>query len=1047
MRRVLNLLVTVGALLAVTIAIAGPASAQTITTGTLSGSIEDPQGGRLPGVTVQAVHTETGTTYETVTQTDGRFSILNVRVGSYTVKATLSGFKDNTQKDVVVALGEEKTVTFKMELASLATSVNVTAEVSPIDTANAGTAGNISNAVKEALPTIQRSITDIARTNIYFNPMALNDDPTALSVAGRSQRFNSFQIDGAVNNDLFGLASGGGTPGGLSGVQPISLDAIQELQLVVSPYDIRQSGFSGGGINAITKSGTNDLHGTGYFFGRNQSMVSKGVSHKPVSDFTDDQGGASVGGAIVQNKAFYFANFDAGHKLTPTGFSIGNNGGVPVFPGNEALAQQVINDAKTLYGYSLPSSILDEYSKAANNDKFFIRSDFNLGNSQLTIRHNYVNAYQDVGFPSAFTYTTPDDFYRFKAKTNSTVGQLTSRFGTAVNELRLTSTEIREHRDPLPGFETNFPNTTVTLFGSSKLTFGRETFSGANQLDQTIIELTDDFTKVMGSHQFTLGTHNEFFHFRNLFIRDFYGIYTFTSVANFEAGLAQSFGHSFSATNDPSQAAAFGVHHMGVYAGDQWHAASNLTITYGVRADFVRYPDRPHENPLAETNFNFSTAVVPNNNLFSPRAGFNYALAKDGTRQVRGGIGLFAGRTPYVWISNVYGNTGIDFTRLSVAANNNNNIPFIADPNGQYTAASQITGASAGVATNEIDLVDPDFKYPSILRGNLAYDTALPMGWYGTAELLWTQNQQDIKYENLNLKQVSASAIDGRPVYGRVNPALSDVLLLTNTDQGRSWTISFEGKRPFHNGLFVDIGYIYGQSRTIMDGTRDQALSMWQNAYTTGDVNNPPLAISDYDPGHRINITGSYTHGMFKGLTGTASVFYSGQSGRPYTAVYASTGTNLNNDGSTFNDIMFLMNTQPANVTITNGTLQNLVDYFNQYPCMASQIGQVMARNSCRSPWTNTLDGRFVLGLPFKKVKAEITLDVLNISNWLNSKWGVFRYANFNDVTPAIASLNTATGVVTLDLKNLTGATPFNNFTIGDLRSRGQLQIGGRIRF
>jgi hypothetical protein len=1045
MRRVLNFLMMAGVLLVVTCAIARPAAAQTITTGTLSGSVEDPQGGRLPGVTVQAVHTETGTTYETVTQTDGRFSILNVRVGNYTIKATLSGFKDNAQKDIVVGLGEDKSLFFKMELASLSSTVNVTAEAGAIDLNNAGTAGNISNAVKEALPTIQRSITDIARTNIYFNPMGLNDDQPALSVAGRSQRFNSFQIDGAVNNDLFGLAAGGGTPGGSAGTQPISLDAIQELQLVVSPYDIRQSGFSGGGINAITKSGTNDLHGTGYFFGRNQSMVSKGITKVPVSDFSDYQGGASLGGPIMQNKAFYFGNYDAENKLTPTGFSVGGNG-QQAFQGNEGLVNQYLADLKNLYGYSLPSSILDEYSKAAQNDKVFIRTDFNLGKSQLTIRHNYVNAFQDVGSPSKTTYTTPDDFYRFKSKTNSTVGQLTSRFGAAVNELRLASTEVREHRDPLPGFETNFPNITVTLVGTAKITSGRETFSGANQLDQTIIELTDDYTRVMGNHQITVGTHNEFFHFRNLFIRDFFGLYTFNSLAQFESGVAQTYGHSFSATSNPSQAAEFGVRHMGAYTGDQWRAASNLTVTYGVRADFVRYPDVPNANPLS-LQFNYATNVVPNNTLFSPRAGFNWALKKDGTEQVRGGIGLFAGRTPYVWISNDYGNTGVDFTRLSVTTGGNaNNIPFRPDPNGQYTAASQITGASAGVATNEIDLIDPNFKYPSILRGNIAYDRALPMGWYGTAELLFTKNEEDIRYANLNLQQIATSNIDGRPFYGRVNSALSDVLLLTNTDQGKSWTISFEAKRPFRSGIFVDAGYIYGRSRTIMDGTRDQALSTWGNAYTSGDVNNPPLGISDYDPGHRINITGSYTHTMFKGSSGTASIFYSGQSGRPYTVLFG--GSGVNGDGQSFNDIIFLMNTAPAGVNFTNGTFQDLLNYFNSYPCMADQLGQPMLRNSCRSPWTNTLDGRFALSLPFKKVKAEVTLDVLNIPNWLNSKWGVFRYAAFNDVTPVSASFSSSTGqVTTLNVGSLTGASPFSNFTIGDLRSRGQLQIGGRIRF
>jgi hypothetical protein len=614
-----------------------------------------------------------------------------------------------------------------------------------------------------------------------------------------------------------------------------------------------------------------------------------------------------------------------------------------------------------------------------------------------------------------------------------------------VNELRIASTEVRENRQPLPAYETIFPNVSVTLVGTQKVTAGLENFSGANELDQTIVEITDDYTRQWHNHQLTIGTHNEIFDFRNLFIRDYYGTYSFDSLTLFEQGLSQSFSHSFSATSDPQQAAKFGVRHMGLYAGDQWRAKSNLTLTYGVRADFVHYPDTPSANPLSEQYFGYRTDVVPNNTLVSPRVGVNWSLKQDGSEQIRGGIGSFAGRTPYVWISNQYGNTGIDFTRLSVTNNNKNRIPFVADPYAQYTDPSQITGAAASVATNEIDLIDPNFKYPSMIRGNLAYDRKLPGGWYSTVEFLYTWTVNDIRYENLNLQQIATSNIDGRPFYAREVPTLSDVLLLTNTNKGNSWTIAAEGKRPFHNGLFVDVSYIYGRSRTIMDGTRDQALSTWGNAYTTGDPNNPPLGISDYDPGHRINVTGSYTKNLFKDYTGTVTIFYSGQSGRPYTVLWGSPG--VNGDGQSFNDIIFLMPTAPDGVTITNGSFQSLLDYFNAYPCLQKQLGQAMERNSCRSPWTNTMDGRFALTLPAKRVHTEVTLDILNMLNLMNRNWGVFRYANFNDVTPVSETVDSKTGKVTA-INVATVSNPnFSPFVRGDLRSRAQLQIGLRVRF
>jgi hypothetical protein len=309
------------------------AAAQTVTTGNIAGTVTDAQGGVLPGVTVTALHTPTGTSYEAVTGADGRFNILNVRVGPYTVNASMNGFKEQKQENVDVQLGQERTVDFKLQLASVSETVEVVAQSSPIDLSRAGTADNISNQVKETLPTINRAIADIVRISPLFNSQGsgAGDQASVVSVAGNSYRYNGFQIDGAANNDLFGLASSAGAPGGTAETQPISLDAIQEIQLVVSPYDVRQGGFSGGGINAITKSGTNAVHGTAFFFGRNQDWVGKGITDTKISTFKDKQWGGSVGGPIMKNKAFYFATADYARKTRPTGVSV--DGGGQTFQG------------------------------------------------------------------------------------------------------------------------------------------------------------------------------------------------------------------------------------------------------------------------------------------------------------------------------------------------------------------------------------------------------------------------------------------------------------------------------------------------------------------------------------------------------------------------------------------------------------------------------------------------------------------------------------------------------------------------------------------
>ena len=433
-------LVLAASLMAVGVLGAIPASAQTVTTGSLAGRVTDQQGGFLPGATVVALHLPTGTSYQTVTDAEGRYSIMNVRVGGpYTITVTMSGFNKDSLENIMVTLGDERLSNFALKLATVTEQITVTGEAPPIDISRPGAAANISQAQKEALPTISRSMIDIVRINPYFNAITTNNTVTAVSVAGRNARYNNIQIDGAVNNDLFGLAETG-TPGGNTDAQPISLDAIQELQLVVSSYDVRHSGFSGGGINAVTKSGSNKLTGSAFFFGRNQDWIGKGITNTPVSTFSDKQGGFSVGGRIVQNKTFFFGNMDWGRKQTPTGFCVTGCSQPSRAPA--ADVERILSILETKYGYTIPNAS-DEFSKTTNSDKYLAKFDFNVKpNHRLTVRHNYVNGLNDIAATgTTASYVTPDGYYRFRSKTNSTVVQLNSTLGKAVNEFRVAFTD------------------------------------------------------------------------------------------------------------------------------------------------------------------------------------------------------------------------------------------------------------------------------------------------------------------------------------------------------------------------------------------------------------------------------------------------------------------------------------------------------------------------------------------------------------------------------------------------------------------------------
>src|SRR5687768_14441828 len=584
---------------------AEPGYAQTVTTGTITGLVQDAQGGVLPGVTVTAVHTPTGTTYEGLTQGDGRFSLLNVRVGGpYQLTAALTGFRNAVIGDINVALGEATDVPVRLQLATVSETVIVSAELSPIFTgAKASATENIESAVIESLPTINRSLQDVARTSPYFNQIASDNFPSALSVAGRNVRYNSIQIDGAINNDVFSIASSAGTPGGSVETQPISFDVIQELQLLVSPYDVRQGNFSGGGINAITRSGTNQIRGSAFYVFRDESLVGDGIDDRPIATFNDKQFGGTLGGPILRNTAFFLGNVEWGRKSQPSGFSVDGSSGVAF--GFLPEAQRIREIAMSRYGFD--PGAFDETIRKTDNDKIFVRTDFNLGQSQLTVRHNYVDGFNDIGGQSNTTYRFPSNFYRQSSQTNSTVGQLNSRFESAVNEFRVTFQRIRDFRT----FQDRFPFVQVRLPNNINFNLGTENSSHANELDQDTFEVHDDYTLVRGSHTYTFGTHNEFFKFRNLFIQNNFGNYEFASIDQFAAGLAQGYQHGFSLTNDPRQAAAFNVYQFGLYAGDQWRVHPKFTLTYGVRWDKPVFPDTPTANPAAVTLYGFRTDLVP----------------------------------------------------------------------------------------------------------------------------------------------------------------------------------------------------------------------------------------------------------------------------------------------------------------------------------------------------------------------------------------------------------------------------------------------------
>ena len=751
----------------------------------------------------------------------------------------------------------------------------------------------------------------------------------------------------------------------------------------------------------------------------------------PIATFFDRQQGASVGGPLVRNRAFFFANVDVQRRETPVGYSLDGSSGVDF--GQLAEGQRIVDIARTRYGYDIPGGF-GEIIRGNPNDKVFVRSDLNLSAAhRLSVRHNLVNAAADVGSQSNFRYRFTDNFYRFRSRTDSTVAQLNSTFGRAFNLARVSYQRIRDRRGPRTA---PFPQVTIDLEGGEEIRFGTEQFSTANALDQSIIEIHNDLTWVRGRHQFTIGTHNELFRFRNLFIRDNFGVYEFTSPALFEQGLAQSYSYSFSRTADSRQAAGFRVRQLGFYAGDQWRVRDDLTLTYGIRLDAPVFPDTPSANPLVETLYGRATDVVPATRNWSPRLGFNYDPTPQSRlrQQVRGGLGLFHGRTPYVWLSNQYSNTGNEFQRIRVFFDPDNRIPFSADPHAQPT---DIGSAS----TNEISLVDPGYRFPQLLRGNLAYDRDLGfLGLVGSVELLFSKTVRDIDYRNLNLV-ASGAAPDGRPTHARLHRDFSNVILLTNTDQGGSWTVATQLDKRFSDNWFMSGSYLYGESRSVNDGGSSQATSNWRYAYHDGDPNAVPPAVSDFSPGHRFSLSGSYRIPAEPAGV-TLSAYYDARQGRPYSYLDGSDG---NRDGTRGNDLLYVPR-DAADVIVTDGSFDDLMRFLSA-GCDVTP-GAIVPRNACRGPWVHTLDFRLAVDIPRGPNEVELFLDVRNLINAFDARNGLVEFAFFQNLQPVRSSVDPDSGRYVYSLN--TPACPGfagDRFARDDLRSRWQAQLGVRYSF
>lgn len=1032
-----------------------------VTTSSLRGHVQDSKGEDIIGATVVALHIPTGTEYGTVTDEAGNYYLNELRVGGpYEIRITYLGYQDLKETDIYIGLGQtfnyDGTLSEENQTLEEVTIVGIKDNI--LNSKRTGASTNVSQKQLENLPTISRGLNDFIR---------LTPQSNGTSLVGANYRYNNITIDGAVNNDVFGLAGTGGLPGGQANTQPISLDAIQELQIVLAPYDVTYGNFTGGGINAITKSGTNNTEGSVYFFTRNENTIGKNVvTNLKSTSFNDTQMGFRLGGALVKNKLFYFINAEIGRRSAPTSFNAGETGSVLT----DSLAKVIADYTKTTYNYDVGSYGANE-AKTENN-KFLVKIDYNINaKHQFSIRNNYIDAFDDNIGNSATFFRFGNNAYKFSNKQNITVAELRSKISNSIsNNLIVGYSRIRDNRTIQGSLFPQITIANVAGVSANSLEFGSQRSSTANELDQDVFEITDNVKFNKGKHNFTVGTHNEFFSFRNLFINNYNGRWDFNSVDDYLNNKPFRARATYSLIEgDEKPSAAFSAMQLGFYAQDEISVTNRLKITAGIRLDVPIIGDKPLLNTDVDTTTafgNLSTQNTPSGQLlWSPRLGFNLDVTGDRNLQVRGGAGVFTGRVPFVWLSNQFSNSGKLFGTVDIrdVANTPNN--EVNGGKGFEPLIENQKNVGTAIKTAEINLASADFKLPQTLRFNLAFDFKLPYNFVGTLEGIYSKTLNNIIYSDINFKNTTTATIDTTYSKGadtrllykaseKVNKNFTNVILLDNTDKGYNYSLTAQISKQFNKGFFATAAYTYGQSRSVNDGANSTALSNWEFVQTVNSPNSPDLSISNFELKHRVITAIGYTlsYGKNKNFSTGLNVFYSGRSGSPFSYVY--TGGDINGDGALSNDLIYVPRTA-ADIKLLSFTASgktftpeeqwtSLNTFIENDPYLKDKRGQYTERNGASTPWENQIDIRITQNLGRKigsKLHGlQLTFDVFNFGNLLNQEWGRQYFVS----NQALTLINVSTG----STKGFTYRnTNPNGWTVSDLSSRWQAQFGIRYTF
>ena len=1023
------------------------------TTSKITGTITEKTGEALFGANIIALHTPTGTISGTTAQSNGRYTLSNLRIGGpYTITISYVGFETQKITKVFLTLGKTTNID-----AVLSDDTNMLDEIvissgknTIFNNGRTGAQTSIRSKDLRTLPTISRSASDFTRL-----------DPAASggSFGGRNDQYNNFTLDGSIFNNPFGLDAA--TPGGQTGSQPVSLDAIEQISVSTAPYDVTLSGFTGASVNAVTKSGTNAVSGTVYGFFRNQDFTGGKIKGENifVPQLRQSQSGVSVGAPIIKDKLFIFVNFEE-VKRTDLGQSWLPNTGSNSINESRVLKADLAEVQSALAGIGYNTGAYEGFTHDSNSSKGLFKLDWNINkDNRVSFVYNFLNASRDLpAHPTALGFRGPSSQmlqfentgYQINNNLKSFLVELNSTLDENItNKLQVGSTHFDDFRNPksapMPAFRIQDGN------GGNYIIAGHEPFSTHNKLDQKVFQITNNLNIAQGDHNYTIGFSFEKFEFDNSFNLGAYGFgdsrgYVgafggdFADMDGFRAGissglLADAFAaaqNTFNSNNanDSWALAETNVGQLAFYVQDDWNINDNFKFSYGIRFDKPLFfdsaqkaqdvidgtpdyfPGIPYINPNSGQVQQLSNTQMPSNDwLVSPRLGFNYDVNGDSSIQLRGGTGLFTGRFPFVWLGNQIGNPNFWFQQN----------------------------------------VDPDYKFPQVWRTSFGADVKLKDGTILTTDIAYTKDINGAHVQNWGLTPPTGTlqGVDSRAVYTANDHVVgaygsqANAYVFTNSDKGRTFNASLKAQKTFDDGLYLMAAYNFLDSKDVNSIEAEITGDAFAFNPVLSNANSATLAHSKYGDRHRFIAVAakSWNYGANKEWTTTLSSFYELAKGGRFNYTYAG---DINNDGSNLNDLIYIPTTSEiGQMDFSTATdAGNLENFIRQDDYLQGRRGQYAERYGALTPWRSKMDVKFIQNLKIKDNNSlEFSIDILNFGNLLNSDWGLVQQPNA--VQPIGVSVD-ADGSPTYSFNSNLKETFVYNST---LISRWQMQFGLRYSF